>query len=98
MRTLIVASSLIALPLLAAASRPMWSAPANPEAVRVQPAAAGELTVDPVHSRARALLIQTLQKLNRTTDAIALAKETVTILPRDREALELLKNLTSEEN
>jgi len=52
MRTLIVASSLIAIPLLAAASRPMWSAPANPEAVRVQPAAAGELTLDPVHSMA----------------------------------------------
>ncbi len=52
MRTLIVASSLIALPLLAAASRPMWSAPANAEAVRAQPAAAGELTLDPVHSMA----------------------------------------------
>jgi tetratricopeptide (TPR) repeat protein len=56
------------------------------------------LTVDPVHSRARALLIQTLQKLNRTTEAIALAKETVTISPRDPEALELLKKLTATEN
>lgn len=52
MRTLIVASSLIAFPLLAAASRPMWSAPANAEAVLAQPAAAGELTLDPVHSMA----------------------------------------------
>ena len=52
MRTLIVASSLIALPLLAAASRPMWSAPANAEAAFSQPAAGGELTLDPVHSMA----------------------------------------------
>ncbi|MEY4833235.1 MAG: hypothetical protein RL527_1448 [Planctomycetota bacterium] len=52
MRTLIVASSLIAFPLLAAASRPMWSAPANAEAVLAQPAAGGELTLDPVHSMA----------------------------------------------
>jgi polyisoprenoid-binding protein YceI len=52
MRTLIVASSLIALPLLAAASRPMWSAPANAEAALAQPAAGGELTLDPVHSMA----------------------------------------------
>lgn len=56
------------------------------------------LMVDPVHSRARALLIQTLQKLNRKTEAIALAKETVTISPRDPEALELLKKLTATEN
>jgi polyisoprenoid-binding protein YceI len=52
MRTLIVASSLIALPLLAAASRPMWSAPSNAETVLAQPAAGGELTLDPVHSMA----------------------------------------------
>ena len=52
MRTLIVASSLIAIPLLAAASRPMWSAPANAAAVLAQPAAEGELTLDPVHSMA----------------------------------------------
>lgn len=52
MRTLIVASSLIAVPLLAAASRPMWSAPANAAAVLAQPAAEGELTLDPVHSMA----------------------------------------------
>ena len=52
MRTPIVASSLIAIPLLAAASRPMWSAPANAAAVLAQPAAEGELTLDPVHSMA----------------------------------------------
>ena len=56
------------------------------------------LTVDPVHSRARALLIQTLQKVNRRSDALALARETVTISPRDPEALELLKNLSDSEN
>jgi hypothetical protein len=56
------------------------------------------LTVDPVHSRARALLIQTLQKVDKRAEAIALAKETVAISPNDPEALELLRSLSDPDN
>jgi polyisoprenoid-binding protein YceI len=52
MRTLIVASSLIAISLLAAASRPMWNAPTEAPAEPTHAPAAGELTLDPVHSMA----------------------------------------------
>jgi len=52
MRTLIVASSFIAVPFLVAMSRPMSSAPFGAAAPITQPAVAGELTLDPVHSMA----------------------------------------------